>query len=74
MWARGPHEETLYHLRQFTESLAKDIQHETNEANHRATVSKGRLQELTKLLARCYFKQGEWQQQLKKQWTPVRSF
>lgn len=71
MWARGNREETLHHLRQFTASLAKDIQHEGNEQSHRSNVSKARLGELTKLLARCYFKQGEWQQKLRDGWGKV---
>ncbi|KAJ2934856.1 hypothetical protein H1R20_g2275, partial [Candolleomyces eurysporus] len=69
MWARGAKEETLHHLRQFTASLAKDIQHEGNEQSHRSNVSKARLGELTKLLARCYFKQGEWQAVLRDDWS-----
>ncbi|KAG2011794.1 atypical/PIKK/FRAP protein kinase [Coprinopsis cinerea AmutBmut pab1-1] len=68
MWANGEKEETLNHLRLFTASLAKDIQQETNEQGHRPNVSKSKLAELTKLLARCYFKQGEWQMELKDDW------
>ena len=64
MWARGAQEETLNHLRAFTAKLAQDIQTETGD-QHRPTVSKTKMGELTKLLARCYFKQGEWQATLK---------
>jgi FKBP12-rapamycin complex-associated protein len=70
MWARGAQEETLNHLRVFTAKLAQDIQTETGD-QHRPTVSKAKMGELTKLLARCYFKQGEWQATLKDRWTAV---
>ena len=72
MWARNNSEEMLDHLRQFTTKLAKDIAHETNEHSHRSGVSKNKMAELTKLLARCYFKQGEWQVKLKDDWSSVR--
>ena len=70
MWARGAQEETLNHLRAFTAKLAQDIQVEGTD-QHRPTVSKTKMGELTKLLARCYFKQGEWQATLKDRWTAV---
>jgi serine/threonine-protein kinase mTOR len=71
MWADGAKEETLHHLRAFTASLAKDIQQESGDRGHRPNVSKNRLAELNKLLARCYLKQGEWQMVLKDDWNAV---
>ncbi|KAJ7085298.1 FAT domain-containing protein [Mycena epipterygia] len=55
MWARGG---SLAELRQFTISLAKDLHAESLDHAQRAGQ---RLNELSKLLAWCYFKQGEWQ-------------
>ena len=71
MWARGGKEETLEHLRQFTNNLGKDIQREGDESSHRANVTKAKISDLTKLLALCYFKQGEWQMLLKEEWNSV---
>ncbi len=34
-------------------------------------VSKQKMEELSKLLARCYFKQGEWQVAMKEDWGSV---
>ncbi|KAJ7085065.1 hypothetical protein C8R44DRAFT_893996 [Mycena epipterygia] len=52
MWAQGG---SLAELRQFTISLAKDLQAESLGHTQRAGQ---RLNDLSKLLARCYFKQG----------------
>lgn len=70
MWATGAKEESLNFLRQFSASLSRDLQQES-EQNHRSVVSKHKLGELSKLLARCYFKQGEWQVALKDDWSSV---
>ncbi|KAJ6493204.1 phosphatidylinositol 3-kinase [Mycena sanguinolenta] len=66
MWAQGAREGSLAELRQFTVSLAKDFQAERDA--QRAGLPKQRLNELSKLLARCYFKQGEWQVALDENW------
>lgn len=71
MWANGAKEESLHFLRQFSTSLSRDVLQETNAQNPRPGVSKQKLAELSKLAARCYFKQGEWQQELKENWTSV---
>jgi FKBP12-rapamycin complex-associated protein len=68
MWASGAREDSLNFLRQFSASLARDLQSESGEHPQRATVSKHKLDELSRLLARCYFKQGEWQVELKDDW------
>ncbi|KAF9006075.1 phosphatidylinositol 3-kinase [Cyathus striatus] len=69
MWATGAKEESLTFLRQFSTSLSRDLQQESNEHVHRAGVSKQKLAEVSKLLARCYFKLGDWQVQLSDDWT-----
>lgn len=74
MWAQGSKEDTLQFLRQFSAQLAHDLQQETGEHPHHRlpnTVSKQKLTELSKLLARCYFKQGEWQAQTGETWGAV---
>lgn len=71
MWASGAREDSLNFLRQFSASLARDLQSESGEHSQRGTVSKHKLDELSRLLARCYFKQGEWQVELKDDWGSV---
>jgi hypothetical protein len=77
MWAQDEpdsKENTLDFLRQFSAQLAHDLQQESGDQPHHRlgnTVSKQKLSELSKLLARCYFKQGEWQAQLNDSWSSV---
>ncbi|CCM00588.1 uncharacterized protein FIBRA_02624 [Fibroporia radiculosa] len=71
IWASGSREESLSHLRQFSANLQRALQAES--ASHaqpdvaRPKASQ-KLDELSRLLARCYFKQGEWQVALKDDW------
>ncbi|KAI0793741.1 atypical/PIKK/FRAP protein kinase [Fomes fomentarius] len=66
IWAKGEKEETLNYLRDFSAKLARDIQSGTTvRAEH---VGNSKLEELSRLLARCYFKLGEWQFALKEEW------
>ncbi|KDQ61375.1 hypothetical protein JAAARDRAFT_66505 [Jaapia argillacea MUCL 33604] len=69
MWATGAREESLNFLRQFSASLSRDLQSESGDRTQRPGVSKQKLEELSRLLARCYFKQGEWQVDLKEDWS-----
>ncbi|KAI6164648.1 phosphatidylinositol 3-kinase [Pisolithus thermaeus] len=66
MWASGAREDSLSFLRQFSTNLARDLQTENKEHFQRSNVGKQKLEELSRLLARCYFKQGQWQVELKK--------
>ena len=68
MWASGAKEESLNFLRQFTASLSRDVAQETTALSHRPGVSRTKIAEYSKLVARCYFKQGEWQKELKSDW------
>ncbi|KAJ7718399.1 phosphatidylinositol 3-kinase [Mycena maculata] len=68
MWAQGAREGSLAELRQFTVSLAKDLQAESSDHAQRAGLPRQRIDQLSKLLARCYFKQGEWQVALDENW------
>ncbi|KAG2355693.1 atypical PIKK FRAP protein kinase [Suillus spraguei] len=65
MWSTGAREESLNFLRQFSASLARDLQVESKDHSQRSGVGKPKLDELSRLLARCYFKQGQWQVELK---------
>lgn len=71
MWASGAQEESLTFLRQFCGSVSRDLQSETKEHSQRNGVGKQKLDELARLLARCYFKQGQWQLDLKEDWGDV---
>ncbi|KAI0792169.1 FAT-domain-containing protein [Abortiporus biennis] len=66
MWANGAHDESLTFLRQFTASLARDLETEHVDPGH--PVPKQKMDELSRLLARCCFKQGEWQVAMKEDW------
>ncbi|KAF7309821.1 Serine/threonine-protein kinase TOR [Mycena indigotica] len=74
MWAQDTEaaskEACLAELRQFTISLSNDLAAErnTNEHAQRAGLPGQRMTELKDLLARCYFKQGEWQVALNEDW------
>src|SRR5229473_2958192 len=72
MWASGSKEESLNFLRSFATNLSRDLEAETTQRGQRSSVSKQKLDELARLLARCYFKQGEWQMELSDSWTTVR--
>lgn len=69
MWAKSgiPEEkgEVLTHLRSLTSALEKYFRVDSNatEVNKR--------DETRKLLARCHFKQGEWQKALHGDWSMV---
>ena len=71
MWATGAKEDSLNFLRQFSASLARDVMQETNAQTQRPGVSKSKMAELSKLVARCYFKQGQWQVELNDDWSSV---
>jgi FKBP12-rapamycin complex-associated protein len=73
MWASGSKEESLTFLRSFATSLSRDLETETTQRGQRSGVSKQKLDELARLLARCYFKQGEWQMELSDNWATVRA-
>jgi serine/threonine-protein kinase mTOR len=71
MWAHGERDESLTFLRQFATNLANDLQPENIERGPRTGVPKQKYEELSRLLARCYFKQGEWEANLNPEWYTV---
>ena len=70
MWASGARGESLKFLKSFAASLAKDL-HPEPDRGQRSNVSKQKFNELSKLLARCYFKQGQWQFEMEDNWGVV---
>jgi FKBP12-rapamycin complex-associated protein len=72
MWANDAQEDSLLFLRQFTATIADDLEAEARrETDPRSGVSQPRVTHLSKLLARCYFKLGEWESQLRPDWASV---
>lgn len=74
IWASGARDESLNYLRQFSANLSRSLQVES-AAQPQSEFAKQklsqRLEELSRLLARCYLKQGEWQVALKEDWGAV---
>jgi len=71
MWATGQQKEAIQHLFDFTDSLSHDLRvNMTNGHTHgpQQTMAIAIDDEHTRLLARCYLKQGEWQVALNKGW------
>lgn len=72
MWASGARVESLNYLRDFTANLADDLGlHAVDEHGNPVQQewhSSPRMSEFARLLARCYFKQGEWQTALNEDW------
>ncbi|KAF8978704.1 phosphatidylinositol kinase- protein kinase tor1 [Entomortierella lignicola] len=74
MWAAGVREQTLGCLRQFTDRLASDLGLGTVGSSGTSYTSvnstHGSEEDFSRLLARCYRKQGEWQFAIQDGWTP----
>lgn len=68
MWGRGDRQEALMALRSFCEALQRDIPIKPGESK---VSHQERLADISKVLARCYLKAGQWQSEMKPEWTPV---
>lgn len=70
MWASGAKLESLNYLRDFTINLAEDLGlHGTSNGDVPPDWrNEPRLEEFARLLARCYFKRGEWQAAINEDW------
>ncbi|WFD00567.1 non-specific serine/threonine protein kinase [Malassezia yamatoensis] len=72
MWACGAKSESLSYLRDFTSNLAEDLGMSNVDEQQNLLLpdlrASPRLAEFARLLARCYFKQGEWQVALHDEW------
>lgn len=73
LWATGAREETLTFLREFTGKLSGDLGLHADGDQTASTelAMSGNLPEYTRLLARCYYKLGEWQSALQDDWGSV---
>lgn len=73
MWSRGQNAEALNHLVDFTSKLSRDLGLNENESitqplpKNIPGISED-IEKFTKLLARCYLKQGEWKIALDDNW------
>ncbi len=73
MWAKGQRPEALRHLVDFTTRMSQDLGLNPNDLITQPLPSEGpgipkHVEEYTKLLARCFLKQGEWQIALNSNW------
>ncbi|CAR66402.1 DEHA2F23452p [Debaryomyces hansenii CBS767] len=73
MWAKGQQREALRHLVDFTTRMSQDLGLNPNDLITQPLPSEGpgipkHVEEYTKLLARCFLKQGEWQILLNNNW------
>ncbi|KAF8216580.1 phosphatidylinositol 3-kinase [Mycena galopus ATCC 62051] len=67
MWANGARQDSLLFLHQFTATISNDLEAEVNRQTDRDLNP--RVARISKLLARCYFKLGEWEAELRPNWT-----
>lgn len=73
MWAKGQQKEALRHLVDFTTRMSQDLGLNPNDLITQPLPSEGpgipkHVEDYTKLLARCFLKQGEWQIALNNNW------
>lgn len=68
MWSSGDRDHALPKLREFTASLANDLQAQGSSR----LVNTGPLSDLSSLLGRCYYKLGQWQMELTDDWEKVK--
>lgn len=73
MWAKGQQKEALRHLVDFTTRMSQDLGLNPNDLITQPLPCEGpgipkHVEEYTKLLARCFLKQGEWQIALNSNW------
>lgn len=73
MWSRGQKDEALNHLVDFTSKLSRDLGLNENEAITQPLPTNvpgisDDIEKFTKLLARCYLKQGEWKIEMDDEW------
>lgn len=69
MWATGQQDAAIGHLFEFTDSLSKDLRVNLPNGIHAGAPQSIPIDdEHTRLLARCYLKQGEWQVARHRSW------
>ncbi|KIK61711.1 hypothetical protein GYMLUDRAFT_42743 [Collybiopsis luxurians FD-317 M1] len=65
MWATGLQQESFNYLKEFSAKVSNDMMENDLQ---RSSALKQRGDQLSRLLARCYFKLGDWQVQLHENW------
>lgn len=70
MWATGDQQKALGHLTSFTAKMSADLPGQYPPEVPSPRQSQAARDEYTRLLARCYLKQGEWQVTLQNTWRP----
>ncbi|KAF8468992.1 armadillo-type protein [Kalaharituber pfeilii] len=71
MWATGDQQKALAHLINFTSKMSADLPGQYPAEGPNQRQSQAAREEYTRLLARCYLKQGEWQVALQNNtWRP----
>lgn len=73
MWSMGSHQESLDHLIEFTSEISHSLQLQNDDLIAQPLPSERpdateEVIENTKLLARCFLKQGEWRVALRDSW------
>ncbi|KAG0659340.1 hypothetical protein C6P45_001859 [Maudiozyma exigua] len=73
LWACGSKQEALRYLIGFTSKMAHDLGLDPSNmiaqtVNSNASISNAYIEDYTKLLARCFLKQGEWRIALQANW------
>ncbi|KAF7309844.1 Serine/threonine-protein kinase TOR [Mycena indigotica] len=77
MWANGDRENTIGFLRKFIGHLTQDLELENkgSETDPRvATAKQPRVTAVSRLLARCHYKHGEWQAELRPGWVSQQQY
>lgn len=73
MWATGSQKDALRHLISFTSRMAHDLGLDPSNmiaqsVPQNTTIPQHHIEDYTKLLARCFLKQGEWRVALQPNW------
>lgn len=73
LWATGSQKEALRHLIGFTSRMAHDLGLDPSNmiaqsVPQNSTIAPHHVEDYTKLLARCFLKQGEWRVSLQQNW------
>ena len=72
MWSNNARDQSLNFLHTFSSTLRKDLEMQLSERAPRpGAVARQRLDEMQRLAARCFFKEGQWRDALKETWTDV---
>jgi hypothetical protein len=70
LWANGERTLSIERLRNFVDELSRDLdgRHERHPSKALSTT---KVDELSRLLAKCYLKLGEWKYEIEQNWKSV---